>query len=309
MSSFSSLEEGAKIAIRWQGSSWPARVKELDPQRSRVLVKYDEWSDKWNEWLSLSQQGVQVDVVSSPSHLNLSSRTSKQRIVVDVSIDGKIYKTANLKDGRTVVLDNDTGIISLCPTLVESVAPGSSNRVDPQPDSDPQKLPEGWIMRKDLKGSPYYFNTLNWKAQWFEPRLPASQVAENMQRVAETIPSGWEAYYDKDGYPYYYNMQTSETVWELPQTSSTHQSASTSSSPPEIGSVPDGWEIYFTDDGVPYFYCKASDQSYWELPEGVGSTDMDLPTSSNPFEESPSSPTEAVSKKESQKRGKKKLAN
>ena len=245
-----------------------------------------------------------METVESFATLPDKSSAVPERSVVDITVDGKEYKSSNLRDGRTVFLDKDTGVISWYPRHTPYTAKPTPPTNSQSTDSDiSTNLPEGWMMRHDSKGSPYYFNTLNWKAQWAQPRLPASQVASNMQRVSEHIPAGWEAYFDRDGYPYYYNVQTSETVWEIAAEDTTPvQPVSSSTS-----SVPDGWEIYFTDDGIPYFYCNATNESHWELPEGVGSVGMNIHTSSeDPFEE-PASVKE--SKKSSPRRTKKKLAN
>lgn len=295
--SFSTLRAGSPVSISWNGSSWKARVKELDPKQSRVLVKYDEWSEQFDEWLSTADKDIQIDLLQSfPSPVE-STNNAPSRTIIEVEVDGVTYRTSNLKDGRTVFLDNETGIVSWFPTSRISV----SETIQVQENVD---LPEGWIVRKDSSQSPYYFNTVNWKAQWIKPRLTAAEVAANMQRVAEVVPVGWEAYFDLDGFPYYYNTQTSETVWEFPVAESTPtESTSTPTKDSDISSVPDGWELYFTDDGVPYFYCKETSESFWELPEGVGSAAMDLPTClGNPFMDSSST-------KKPQKRSKKKLVN
>ena len=295
--SFSTFSEGTPLAIEWKGSSWKARVKQLDPKRSRILVEYDGWSDRWDEWLSAEDTDVRIRMECTEGKSTESTFPYQSRIVQDVVVEGKSYRTASLKDGRTVFLDPETGILAWFP----NVSPRTTLSAEP---GESTELPEGWIVRKDSRESTYYFNTVNWKAQWIKPRLPAAEVSKNMQRVAEVIPSGWEAYFDKDGYPYYYNAQTSETVWEFPVSENTvTESTAIPSTKTDISSVPEGWEIYFTDDGVPYFYCRATNQSYWELPEGVGSSAMDLPTcSENPFEE-------VSKKKKSQKRTSKKLAN
>jgi outer membrane protein assembly factor BamB len=189
-----------------------------------------------------------------------------------------------IKDGRTVFLDPESGKLlwSLPVTNTEVV--------------ETVKLPNGWLCRTDpSSNTPYYFNTINWKAQWTQPRLDASIVAENMKSALSSIPHPYEVYFDVDGNPYYHNIETGKTYWEIPQMSKIHEKAESpacSRSVPDTNSLPEGWEVYFTDDGEPYYYCRATDTSYWEIPDGVGSIQMDVQsTTGDPFEESIASPT------------------
>jgi hypothetical protein len=280
ISTITNLKKESRIAVEWSGLSWPARVRDLDTHRGRVLVEYDGWSEKWNEWLSTTTDNIQLlPVDASKEKINDGDDCSK-RLVLDVIVEGKSYKSANLADGKTVFLDEESGLLLWSPRFTHPLESSSPTKCDTQ-----VELPDGWIMRQDSSGLPYYFNTLNWKAQWTEPRLSATEIATNMQRVIESIPTGWDVYFDRDGYPYYYNTNTFETVWEI-QSVDTVTSHVPTGTPEVTPAVPDGWEMYFTEDGVPYFYCTATKTSYWELPEGVGSLSMDIsPTTSSPFEE------------------------
>lgn len=242
-----------------------------------MLVQYDGWSEKWNEWVSMEPNNFDQVILEPIEHERHDGSGKNTRLVLEVVVDGKSYKTVNLSDGKTVFLDQETGCLLWHPPL----APSSANLT---PDVE---LPEGWIKRQDSSGDPYFFNSVNWKAQWTEPRLSGQQVATNMKRARDPIPSGWEIFFDRDGNPYYYNTITSETVWEIDEVNAVDpkasESAAASGEPPAI---PEGWEIYFTEEGVAYFYCTETKTSHWEIPDGVGSLSMDISSgNSNPFED------------------------
>ena len=303
IASQSGAQSGQNVNVSWKGSSWPARIKEIDHNRFKVLVQYDGWSEKWNEWLSCGSSDVDIHSLSQLSPDACPPQNGLTRSVVELQIGGRSFKSANLADGRTVFQDKDTGILSWSPTL--TLSPHTSNDISP---SSQPEIPEGWIVRHDTKGSEYYFNTINWRAQWERPRLSAADVTINMKRVMEPIPAGWEVYHDRDGYPYYYNSETRETVWELPNTSDRDHSTQQATPDNQYDSFPEGWEIYFTEEGVPYFYCKATNTSHWELPEGVGSLGMDLSLStSTPFEDI--DPKPVIHKSVRKKKTKKQLVN
>jgi len=280
----------------------------LDESENRALVPYEGWSEKWDEWISRSSTEIELPESENPLIRSTGDHHSFQtsRDVTEIVVDGKLYKCSSLKDGRSVFLDPSTG------NLLWHIPRKLSHRPDIKPKTEnpipsPKSLPEGWLYREDPHSkTPYYFNTINWKAQWDEPRLLASVVAENIKTTLSTIPHPWEEYFDIDGNPHYHNPDTNKTVWEIPlsrkvgtktqpvqdsvrQSVTEHQD----SMDQEKLQLPEGWQVYFTDDGEPYYYCVATDKSYWEIPDGVGSDSIDdsegggdiICESQNPFDD------------------------
>ena len=320
------------VSVEWSGLWWPASVKQIDGEKCKV--SFVNWPEKWDEWIGVSSDRVK-DPLVQPSSFSLSDPSesstirshatpppvvdsgSLSRKVVLVEIGGKEYLTSNLTDGRIVFLDPLTGILSWSvPTaespeaaskpkepVVESVkavktkSSATAKKVKAGKTHVPKAkpLPAGFVERTDLEGTPYYFNTINCKAQYLRPTLSAVRVAKNM-KTAQTPTAPWEVYFDADGKPYYSNVDTGTVSWVLPAPTSEKPSSSlpphhavdtvvspaarlreslssSESNERTLKSVmvdnvplPDGWDVHYTDDGFPYYHCQATGESHWELP-------------------------------------------
>ena len=319
-----SLKHGDILTLDWKGLELEAVVKKVDQRK--CLVSYRPWDDTFQEWIDLTSRSVKSPKDSS----NLDELPTKkiERVegmksasmqvagshpatkgnyrskVVPLEINAKTYLTSRLSDGRIVLMDPETGLLSW------SISPTTTSTAETPKNC--ARLPEGFIAVKDPRGEEYFFNTVNNTAQYSIPALPAKEVAENMSKInRDSVPTPWEVYFNKDGVPYFHNTESGKVRATLPkasvkenkrsesmprptdvksqvphttrteaETRATDSKSKILSSQTTTGEnastvvldnsvIPDGWEIHYTDDGHPYFFCEATGESHWELPEKV----------------------------------------
>lgn len=269
------------ILIEWEGIWWNAKVKETDSNKNQLLISYENWSSKWDEWVDCVSPRLKHSDTFSIVSSNVSTSSSPVTPVLKMLINGKEYLSAELFNGRTLLMDPESGVLSW--TAAPAIA---------APTSD-------WVERTDAAtGVVYYFNPLTKKAQFEAPTLSPERVAENMQKTdLKTLDT---VYYNKDGIPYYQNVESGTVSWEptppthtfeesVPDAEDTVKDAKkdtkkVSQKPPreelkscsreiqgklfvEPPTVPEGWEMYFTESGVAYYYCCSTGVSHWTLPQ------------------------------------------
>ena len=291
---------GAPVDVEWGGTWWNARIKESDTQGQRILVSYENWSSKWDEWvelgssrirnLSLSNIPAQFDVlapgpVSTVDFPELSSVVNEVRTVIELSLNGSSFLSSTLRNGSTVLMDPLTGDLSWSlPKSVPNIK--SAGKIVSKKVVAPQvSTSDDWIERRTQSGVPYYFNPLTLTSQFELPTVSVNVFAANMAK--SDLRS--DAYFTKDGVPYYQNAgevswhpqegddtpTISEVAADIPVPASqpvkqVEQVAKKKIKKPvptlkEIA-VPEGWEIHYADSGFPYYYCQATKTSHWELP-------------------------------------------
>jgi len=98
-------------------------------------------------------------------------------------------------------------------------APGTPSIIPPTSSSPAQQsLPQGWEVRTDRFGRPYFLDHVHRRTTFVDPR----------------VPSGWEMQLDPFGRPYFIDHTNKKTTWQDPR-------------------LLPGWEIQLDTQGKPYY--------------------------------------------------------
>jgi hypothetical protein len=281
---FSSITEGDRLIVEWGGASWDAEVGRTE--KDKVLVKYTNWSDHWDEWIPLDS-----DRLKGP-------REQKSSVA-----DDRNRKRERSKDRRSV--SSQKGALSEIPSPLEedSIQRREDHVVDIQPKradtvmeievrgiklltsqlrngrilfkdlktgliswdfpnaQEGATLPAGYMTGKDLEGREYYFNTINRKSQYSIPTVSGEIAARNAEK-AQAVTAPWEVLFGADGTPYYHNVDTGAVTWTAEEKPVAEPKEVTSETKEESK-----WEVHYTEDGFPFYYSHATGESVWEIPK------------------------------------------
>lgn len=279
--SFSSFQEGDRVRVEWGGSHWDAEISEFE--KDKVLVKYSNWSEHWDEWLPT--ESTRIQPLNDRSHgENNTKKTRKSdrlreprlvpqpevaeieeargsKSVIEIEIGGVKRLCSSLSNGRLLFKDWNTGRVSWDFPLPPRVEP----------------LAEGFVRAKDLDGKSYYFNTVSGKCQYSLPTVPAEKAALNSKN-AKAVTAPWEVLFSADGTPYYHNVETGAVSW----TPDSNKNDSVGERPYEKNNSVEGrpsekkslleakeneWEVHYTEEGFPFYHSKVTGESVWEVPQ------------------------------------------
>jgi NEDD4-like E3 ubiquitin-protein ligase WWP1 len=151
------------------------------------------------------------------------------------------------------------------------------------------QLPQGWELRVDGQGRPYYVDHNRRRTTWLLDHT--------------LLPPGWEERVDRRGRVYYVNHQTRSTTWTpptavhlsnlaqwqnqyarshslfnqfehrfLPQTENGNQAGDVTEQP-----LPEGWQRMFDNQGRSYFVNHLSKTTQWEDPRRMNNSIFDTP--------------------------------
>jgi len=126
----------------------------------------------------------------------------------------------------------------------------------PSVPSPPQlALPQGWEVRQDNQGRPYYIDHVNKKSTYEDPRY-------NLQLFP--LPNGWELKFDQQGRPYFVDHNNKKSTYDDPRVIQdyTQPPAPASANVP----LPKGWEMRHDNQGRPYFIDHNNKKSTYDDP-------------------------------------------
>lgn len=298
--SFSSFQEGDRVRVEWGGSHWDAEISKFE--KDKVLVKYSNWSEHWDEWLPTESTRIQPLDDRSHGENNTKKTRKSDRLreprlvpqpevaeieeargfksVIEIEIGGVKRLCSSLSNGRLLFKDLNTGRVSWDFPLPPRVEP----------------LAEGFVRAKDLDGKSYYFNTVSGKCQYSLPTVPAEKAALNSKN-AKAVTAPWEVLFNADGTPYYHNVETGAVSWtpeeampsekndseeERPSGRknavqskvSEHHNSIIEAKPSDKSSLVEGkengWEVHYTEEGFPFYHSKVTGESVWEVPQEKG---------------------------------------
>ncbi|KAB7505944.1 E3 ubiquitin-protein ligase Su(dx), partial [Armadillidium nasatum] len=166
----------------------------------------------------------------------------------------------------------------------------NSLTVNPLPTSQTnaeEPLPQGWEMRVDQYGRPYYVDHNTKSTTWERPR---------------PLPMGWEMRRDPRGRVYYVDHNTRTTTWQRPTQENIRQfeqwqgerqqiaqlshqrflypNQNTEGENDPLGQLPPGWEKRHEPNGRVYFVNHRNRTTQWEDPrtQGMIKDEDPLPT-------------------------------
>ncbi|KAF4737745.1 E3 ubiquitin- protein ligase, partial [Perkinsus olseni] len=254
------LKANAQLSVEWHKFWWDATVKEVDTEAKKVLVGFDAWDSRWDEWIPIDSNRLRErlsadDPLHTTGTITPAQKPSpiERRPVVTVersspaeaAVIAKVvelpegWEELRAEDGTPYYHNTATGL-----TQWEKPSSGAA--------TGQAALEKGWQEFKTEDGTSYYYNEGTGVTQWERPEPAASAVA------SKALPDGWEEYHTEDGTPYYYHQATSKTVWERPEEGTA------------AGGVGEGlpaeWEEFEADDGRPYYHNKVTGVTQWEVP-------------------------------------------
>jgi len=296
---FSSITKGDRVIVEWGGASWDAEVSRRE--KEKVLVKYTNWSDHWDEWIpvdserlrsSREQKSMRVDDrnqkgersndrrsvssqrAESPLEKDSISKRDDKVMEIQSKRDDMVVEIQPKKDGRMMEIEF-RGIKVLTSQLRDGRILFKDSKTgliswDFPIAHEKATLPAGYITGKDLEGKEYYFNTINRKSQYSIPTVSGEISARNAEK-ARAVTAPWEVLFGADGTPYYHNLETGAVTWTADE-----------EKPGEAKNVvscenkqESKWEVHYTEDGFPFYYSHASGESVWEIPQQQGDESVD----------------------------------
>ncbi|KAF4740472.1 E3 ubiquitin- protein ligase, partial [Perkinsus olseni] len=254
------LKAKTELSVEWHKFWWDATVKEVDTEAKKVLIGFDAWDSRWDEWIPIDSNRLRERLTADdPLHttgtISPAQKPSpiERRPVVTVERSSPAgaavtAKAVELPEGWEGLRAEDGT------PYYHNTATGHTQWEKPSSGAGKGQaaLEKGWQEFVTDDGTSYYYNEATGVTQWERPEPAAPAVA------SKALPDGWEEYHTEDGTPYYYHQATSKTVWERPEEGTA------------AGGVGEGlpaeWEEFKADDGTPYYHNKVTGVTQWEVP-------------------------------------------
>ncbi|EER16177.1 hypothetical protein Pmar_PMAR003640 [Perkinsus marinus ATCC 50983] len=251
------LKPSSELSVEWHKFWWDATVKEVDPQASKVLVGFDAWDSRWDEWIPIDSNRLRERLTTDEAmHTSGTIESAPKKPSV---IERRPIATVE-KTEATVKVEESAGWEKL---RADDGTPYYHNKATGHTQWEKpggSGLSEGWQELKTDSGDSYYYNEATGVTQWERPGV-----------VETPLPEGWEEFRTPEGTPYYHNEAKSETVWERPcggveaEELPVESGKPTTTEKDERG-LPEGWQEFKADDGTPYYYNEATGVTQWRRP-------------------------------------------
>ncbi|KAF4656984.1 E3 ubiquitin- protein ligase [Perkinsus chesapeaki] len=272
------LKPSSELSVEWHKFWWDATVKEIDAEAGKVLVGFDAWDSRWDEWVPVDSPRLRERLVADDA-MHTSGTIGappaqkpsaiERRPIVKVGLEAG--SGGSPSDWEELLSDDGT-------PYYHNTATGLTQWERPPALADEAsvRLPRGWKEFNAEDGKSYYYNEMTGVTQWERPgeddateKLKADAVDKprELAPAGKAVPEEWQEFKADDGTPYYYNESTGVTQWERPTNEVTSQEQVRSEDVVKQ-LLPEGWAELKADDGTPYYYCEATGVTQWERPQG-----------------------------------------
>eukprot|EP01119_Soliformovum_irregulare_P013375 TRINITY_DN3546_c0_g1_i3.p1 TRINITY_DN3546_c0_g1~~TRINITY_DN3546_c0_g1_i3.p1 ORF type:complete len:594 (-),score=150.30 TRINITY_DN3546_c0_g1_i3:531-2312(-) len=137
-----------------------------------------------------------------------------------------------------------------------------------------QPLPQGWELKHDPQGKPYFIDHINKKTTYSDPRVQThvAPIVQPQPVVTNNLPQGWEQRTDPSGRSFFIDHINRRTTYDdprnhaLPVAPPTSMMSNLNIASQSQRPLPTGWEMRHDPAGRAYFIDHTTKKSTYEDP-------------------------------------------